>query len=170
MCFLDQIQEAAKAKGMAPDKFCASVSQEFKDLWDCTDVSYDHYIRTTEERHVQAVQAMWHRLETKGFIYKGKYEGWYCMSDEAFLTSTQVVDGHDKTGKPCKVSAESGHVVEWVTEENYKFRLSAFQEPLLQWLNNKDTNGEAVILPRTRMNEVLAFLRDRELQDLSVSR
>lgn len=119
--------------------------------------------------------------QERGHIYKGTYEGWYCVSDEAFLTSSQVTDGrplapapsaiffkestqrrawipakgYDKQGKPCKVSVDSGHVVEWVVEENYKFKLSAFQKPLLEWLTSRDGN----VLPPVRANELLAFLR-----------
>ena len=99
----------------------------------------------------KAVSEMWKRLQQSGLIYLGKYEGWYCVSDEMFLTEdqvsrtetnfyeiteTKVVDVVDpKTGQKHKASAESGHKVEWVIEDNYKFKLSEFQKPLLEWLD-----------------------------------
>lgn len=125
-------------------------------------------------------------MQDRGYIYKGKYEGWYCVSDEAFLTPVQVADGTatikpsdtagpwqllttwrieqpgvDKQGNPCKVSLESGHVVEWVVEENYKFKLSAFQKPLLRWLENTDQGGS--VIPRVRANELFGLLRVRTM-------
>jgi len=160
-----KIQEAAKAKGKTPVQFCDEVSKEFRDLMKRANISNDQFIPTTEERHSRAVHALWKRLEDRGYIYKGKYEGWYCVSDEAFLTPLQITDGLDKQGNPCKVSLESGHPVEWIVEENFKFRLSAFQKPLLQWLESSDA-----ILPRVRANELFAFLKEKDLQDLSVSR
>lgn len=163
-----KIQEAAKGKGKTPAQFCDEVSEEFRSLMVQADISNDQFIRTTEERHKKAVHALWKLLEDRGYIYKGKYEGWYCVSDEAFLTPVQVADGVDKQGNPCKVSLESGHVVEWVVEENYKFKLSAFQKPLLRWLENTDQGGS--VIPRVRANELFGLLRERELQDLSISR
>lgn len=76
------------------------------------------------------------RLEERGHIYMGKYSGWYCVSDEAFLSEEELEEQKDSTGKTIKVSAESGNVVEWTEEENYKFRLSAFQDDLKYWLKD----------------------------------
>lgn len=80
------------------------------------------------------------RLEERGHIYLGKYSGWYCVSDEAFLSDTELMEQRDPTGKIIKVSAQSGNTVEWTEEENYKFRLSAFQDDLKHWLKDGINN------------------------------
>jgi methionyl-tRNA synthetase len=159
-----KVQETAEKNKVSPQAWCDQISSKFKTLFDTTNISYDDYVRTTQGRHKLTVETMWNTLVDKGFIYLGRYEGWYCVSDETFLTSMQVVDGVDKDGKPIKISTESGNIVTWVTEENYKFKLSAFTEPLIKWI--EETHP---IIPRERENEVLNELR-KGLQDLSVSR
>jgi methionyl-tRNA synthetase len=114
--------------------FCTEISNKFQTFFDNSGIKYDRFIRTTEPQHKEAVQALWRRLYDKGHIYKGQYSGWYCLADEAMLTEGQVTDTTDASGKKVKISIESGHKVEWVTEENYLFGLSKFQEPLLRWL------------------------------------
>eukprot|EP00511_Aplanochytrium_stocchinoi_P011998 CAMPEP_0204877284 /NCGR_PEP_ID=MMETSP1348-20121228/48107_1 /ASSEMBLY_ACC=CAM_ASM_000700 /TAXON_ID=215587 /ORGANISM="Aplanochytrium stocchinoi, Strain GSBS06" /LENGTH=468 /DNA_ID=CAMNT_0052034135 /DNA_START=468 /DNA_END=1874 /DNA_ORIENTATION=+ len=128
------------------------------------DISYDDYIRTTENRHKIVVQALWKRLQKKGFIYKGYHSGWYCESDEEFLTEKQT-ELTTSDGLEQRVSRQSGHKVELIEESNYMFRLSAFQQPLLDWL---DSNSEAV-QPSFRVNEVKSWL-SQGLEDLSISR
>ena len=91
--------------------FCTDVSERFKHLFRSCDISYTDYIRTTEERHRLAVEHFWTSLQAKGFIYKGKYEGWYSTQDESFLTPSQVGDATDASGKDIKISLESGHKV-----------------------------------------------------------
>lgn len=86
------------------------------------------------------------RLEERGHIYLGKYSGWYCVSDEAFLSDTEIVEQKDATGKVIRVSTESGNTVEWTEEENYKFRLSAFQDDLKYWLKNGILNFNLIFL------------------------
>ncbi|XP_054647463.1 methionine--tRNA ligase, mitochondrial [Dunckerocampus dactyliophorus] len=160
-----KIQQAADAAGEDPLTFCTSVSQRFRHLFSSCNVSFTDYIRTTEERHRQAVEHFWCLLRDKGLIYKGSYEGWYSKPDESFLTPLQVGDSVDSSGEAIKVSLESGHRVEWLKEENYMFRLSAFRTQLLDWLQN---NPDAIQPERFRQ-DVLQWLQDDPL-DLSVSR
>ncbi|KAF9418847.1 methionyl-tRNA synthetase [Podila epigama] len=134
--YLGTIQEAAEGAGLTPIELCDSVSHEFRKLFDVANVSYTTYIRTTEPRHAEAVKDIWNRLYEKGYIYKGRHEGWYSVSDEAFYPSTQVHTKTDeKTGEKYTIATETGKLVQWTTEENYKFRLSAFSDKLLQWLD-----------------------------------
>lgn len=160
-----KIQQAAEAAGKDPLTFCADVSERFKHLFNSCNVSYTDYIRTTEQRHHQAVKHFWSVLWNKGLIYKGSYEGWYSTQDESFLTPSQVGDALDSLGKEIKVSLESGHKVEWMKEENYMFRLSAFRCQLLDWLRG---NPQAV-QPERFYQAVLHWLQE-DLPDLSVSR
>eukprot|EP00672_Neobodo_designis_P021689 CAMPEP_0174828344 /NCGR_PEP_ID=MMETSP1114-20130205/1267_1 /TAXON_ID=312471 /ORGANISM="Neobodo designis, Strain CCAP 1951/1" /LENGTH=675 /DNA_ID=CAMNT_0016062057 /DNA_START=203 /DNA_END=2230 /DNA_ORIENTATION=+ len=160
-----KVANAAEAKGLTPFEFTTQVSDSFKQCFTDFGMKWDHFIRTTDKEHEAVVQEMWRKLEAKGDIYLGKYEGWYCVSDEAFLTAQNVTDGFDKEGKPCKVSTESGHPVTWMVEENYKFRLSKFQEPLLKWLKENPQS----IVPDYRRREVIKFV-EGGLIDLSVSR
>lgn len=161
-----KVAQAAEAKGQSPMEFCTSVSNEFRECFDNFGLQYDHFIRTTDAAHESNVQELWTELERKGDIYLGKYEGWYCVSDENFCTELNVKDGfHPKTGEPCKVSIESGNPVIWITEENYKFKLSAFQQPLLDWL----INTPGCIVPEFRRREIIKFVQGG-LFDLSISR
>lgn len=159
-----KVAEAAKKAGLQNLDFCNGISSGFRSFFDGIGIKYDRFIRTTDADHIVAVQSLWKRLADKGLIYKGQYSGWYSLSDEAMLTETQVTDKIDATGKQVKVSIESGHKVEWVTEENYLFRLSAFQDRLLVWLKQSD-----VLQPHIRRTEIEAFIT-RGLMDLSVSR
>ncbi|KAI8374407.1 tRNA synthetases class I (M)-domain-containing protein [Radiomyces spectabilis] len=151
---------------MAPLDFCDKVSQSFKSLCDRADIGYTTFMRTTEPRHKEAVAALWNELLKNGYIYKGKHEGWYAVSDEAFYASNQVEERFDEvTGEKVMVAIESGQRVEWTTEENYKFKLSAFQNKLLQWIEN---NPKAIV-PSNRRNEVVSWIQ-AGLADLSISR
>ena len=107
----------------------------------------------------------WNKIEKAGYIYKGYHEGWYSVSDETFVPESQVEE-RLITGKLVKVSKESGKVVEWTREENYKFKLSAFKEPLLKWLSENPD----VIVPSNQYKDILSQLKDNELGDLSISR
>lgn len=160
-----KIQQAAEAAGKDPLTFCTDVSGRFRQLFDSSNVSYTDYIRTTEPRHRRAVQHFWSVLRDKGLIYKGSYEGWYSTQDESFLMPSQVADALDSSGKEIKVSLESGHKVEWMKEENYMFRLSAFRPTLVDWLRR---NPQAV-QPERFYQAVLQWLQE-DLPDLSVSR
>ncbi|XP_064206629.1 methionine--tRNA ligase, mitochondrial [Anguilla rostrata] len=160
-----KIQQAADVAGKEPLVFCAEVSSKFQQLFQRCNISYTDYIRTTEARHRRAVEHFWTMLQNKGFIYKGSYEGWYSTQDESFLTPSQVEDSTDCKGTSIKISAESGHKVEWMKEDNYMFRLSAFRSLLQQWL---EENPKAV-QPERFHRRVLQWLQD-DLPDLSVSR
>jgi len=150
-----KVEKAAREAGMEPQAFCDMVSQRFRELVEVMDFSPDDFIRTTEERHVRAVQALWTRMAGNGYIYLGKYAGWYSVRDEAYYSESELVDGRAPTGAP----------VEWVEEPSYFFRLSAFAERLLKFYDeNPDFVG-----PPSRYNEVVSFVKGG-LQDLSVSR
>ncbi|KAL7701023.1 methionyl-tRNA synthetase [Lotmaria passim] len=160
-----KVAEAASKKGVSPMEFTTSVSNEFKTCFQQMNYSFNYFIRTTNPTHEHLVQQMWKKLEAKGDIYLGKYEGWYSVSDESFLTAQNVTDGVDKDGKPCKISLESGHVVTWVEEENYMFRLSAFRDRLLQHYHDHPN----CIVPEFRRHEVIKQV-EKGLFDLSISR
>eukprot|EP00697_Spironema_sp_BW2_P001494 gnl/Spiro4/12021_TR6338_c0_g1_i1.p1 gnl/Spiro4/12021_TR6338_c0_g1~~gnl/Spiro4/12021_TR6338_c0_g1_i1.p1 ORF type:complete len:861 (+),score=232.02 gnl/Spiro4/12021_TR6338_c0_g1_i1:121-2703(+) len=159
-----KVAQSAAKKGLEPIKFCDQVSNCFRSLFDKLGFKYDRFIRTTEDVHVRTVVKMWNRLERNGHIVKGVHEGWYCVSDENFCTELQVED-RIIDGKSVKVSIESGRPVEWCREENYLFKLSNFQQPLLDWL---EANPKAVV-PRIRQREVVNFIR-AGLNDLSITR
>ncbi len=116
-----KIERAAQAAGKTPQQFTDEVSAEFRGLWDRMGLSYDDYIRTTSARHKRGVQALWTRLAEKGYIYKSHYTGQYCVSDELYVDSVGP-------GAPCP---ECGRPTETVKEENYFFKLSAFQQKLI---------------------------------------
>lgn len=158
-----KIQKAAESKQEDPKDLCDRVSQRFRALAHDAGVNCTRFIRTTDADHIKSVNHLWKRLSDLGFIYKGKHEGWYSTSDEAFYTSTQIQTCSENSNK--MVSTETGSVVEWSSEENYKFRLSVFQEPLLAWL---DDNPDAV-LPASRRDSLKEELREG-LTDLSISR
>ena len=150
-----KVEKAAKAMGMNPKDFTDQVSQNFRELADAMHFSHDDFIRTTEDRHIKAAQALWQKLIDKGEIYLGSYAGWYAMRDEAFYAESELVEG----------KAPSGAEVEWVEEPSFFFKLSKWQEPLLEFYKkNPDFIG-----PDSRMNEVMRFV-EGGLHDLSVSR
>lgn len=158
-----KIQKAAEKLGETPRRLCDRVSRRFKDLADAAGIGYTRFIRTTDEDHVRTVKALWHQLLQDGFIYKGTHSGWYSVVDEAFYTTAQVKES-EEDGKQM-VSIETGNAVEWTEEENYKFRLAMYEEPLRQWLKA----NPAQIVPHTRYMATLNELDDG-LQDLSISR
>ena len=167
-----KVQEAAENAGVSPLEYCDTISRSFKDVFDQFDISFDDYIRTTEVRHQSAVRLLWQTLYDGGHIYLGKHEGWYCQSDEAFLTDSQVEPTLcPETGVEKMVSKESGHPAVWLSETNYKFRLSAFEQPLLDWLGGEGDGprAESVVYPPSRLNEGTEFVSSG-LRDLSISR
>ncbi len=149
-----KIERSAQAAGIPPQKFTDQVSQEFRTLWDRMGLTYDKFIRTTDEAHKRGVQKLWLELESRGHIYLDSYTGAYCVSDEAFVDVP--------AGEPCP---DCGRITEIITEENYFFRLSAFQQPVIDLIES----GQLTIEPDSRRNEVLSFLRGG-LKDLSISR
>jgi methionyl-tRNA synthetase len=149
-----KIERSAKAAGCTPEEFATKVSIEFRGLWDRLGLTYDDFIRTTEPRHVRGVQHLFATLRDKGYIYKGSYTGQYCVFDEAY------VDG--PPGTPCP---DCGRPTETVSEENYFFKLSAFERKLLEFYEaNPEFMG-----PESTRREVISFVRSG-LKDLSVSR
>ena len=150
-----KIERSAAAAGCSPQAFADKVSGEFRALWERMKITNDDFIRTTEPRHMRGVQALFTRLQDRGYIYKGSYSGQYCVSDELYVDAVGP-------GAPCP---ECGRPTETVHEENYFFKLSAMGEVLLKYY----AEHPDFIRPETRRNEVIAFVRSG-LRDLSVSR
>ncbi|MGO9339757.1 MAG: methionine--tRNA ligase [Terracidiphilus sp.] len=149
-----KIERSAELAGRTPAEFADAVSGEFRGLWDRLGLTYDDFIRTTSERHRIGVQKLFVAMRDRGFIYKGSYTGQYCVSDEAY------VDG--PPGTPCP---DCGRITETVSEENYFFKLSAFERKLLEFY---ETNP-GFMQPESTRREVISFVRSG-LKDLSVSR
>src|SRR5271170_5277083 len=149
-----KIERAAQAAGKTPQEFTDEVSAQFRALWNRMGITYDDFIRTTEERHIRRMQELFRRIRDNGHIYKGTYTGQYCVFDELYVDAVGP-------GAPCP---ECGRPTETVKEENYFFKLSAFQDRLLKLYEQAD-----FIRPETRRNEVISFVRSG-LRDLSISR
>jgi methionyl-tRNA synthetase len=157
-----KVQQAAEARGIAPIELADQVVQRYESLWPELEISNDDFIRTSSERHKAGVQAMWRRLENAGAIYKDFYEDWYCVPCESYWTETQLKDAELWDSKCCPDCRRS---VEKVQEESYFFRLSAFQERLVEHIRSNPD----FIAPASRRNEVLSFV-ESGLNDLSISR
>ena len=155
-----KIQRAAENKNMDPLLFCDEISETFKQLSKTLNLSNTDFIRTTEKRHIKSVQYLWNLLEKNGDIYLSKYSGWYSVSDEAYYSENEIITKNNK-----KISTVSGSAVEWVEEESYFFRLSKWQDKLLDYYKNNPD----FILPESRKNEVISFVKNG-LKDLSISR
>lgn len=154
-----KVEKAAKDVGLDPQAYTDRISQNFRDLAKAMNFSNDDFIRTTEERHVKSCQALWRQLLANNQIYLGKYAGWYAVRDEAFYGEGEL---RDEGGKKI---APSGAVCEWVEEPSYFFRLSAWQQPLLEFYEKNPD----FVAPTSRRNEVISFVKGG-LADLSVSR
>lgn len=152
-----KIQKVAAAANTPVKDYIDGVVGELKKLWKLLDISYDKFIRTTDEEHMQAVQKIFTKLYEKGDIYKSNYEGWYCTPCEAFWTRTQLVDGK---------CPDCGRPVELMKEESYFFKLSKYQDKI-QKLIEED---KEFLQPTTRQNEMLNNFIKPGLQDLCVSR
>ena len=150
-----KIQTIAEEKGVTPQAYVDNIVDGIKDLWATMEISYDDFIRTTEDRHVERVQAIFNKMYEKGDIYKGEYEGLYCTPWEAFWTESQLVDG---------CCPDCGRPVQPAKEEAYFFKLSKYQDKLIDLLEN--TN---FLEPESRRNEMLGFIR-QGLEDLCISR
>ena len=155
-----KVAKSAAAAGVDPQAFTDKVSQNFRDLLKTLNISNDDFIRTTEERHKIACQALWNELLKRGEIYLGKYAGWYAVRDEAYYGEDELKDGPDG-----KKIAPSGAECEWVEEPSYFFKLSAWGDRLLKFYDENPN----FILPHTRRNEVISFVKSG-MRDLSVSR
>jgi methionyl-tRNA synthetase len=155
-----KVEKAAQAAGMDPQAFCDRVSENFREMTRLMGISNDRFIRTTEPDHLRASRAIWEAMKAKGDIYEASYGGWYAVRDEAFYGEDELREGPDG-----RRLAPSGAEVEWVEEPSYFFRLSAYQDRLLEhYEKNPD-----FILPPGKRAEVTAFVRSG-LRDLSISR
>ncbi len=152
-----KIQTAAAARGMTPKELCDEVVQNFQKLWGVLNISNDDFIRTTEPRHAKVVREIFKRLLENGDIYKGEYEGWYCVPCETYVPEAQMGEGN--TCPDCRRPLTK------MTEETYFFRLSKYAEPLLKFY---EEHSDAV-MPRSRYNEIVSFIKSG-LRDQSVSR
>lgn len=150
-----KIQTIAEEKGVTPQEYVDGVVAGIKDLWATMEISYDDFIRTTENRHVKRVQEIFNKMYEKGDIYKGEYEGLYCTPCESFWTESQLVDG---------CCPDCGRPVQKAKEEAYFFRLSKYEDKLIDLLENTD-----FLEPESRRNEMLGFIR-QGLDDLCISR
>ncbi|MEJ0019870.1 MAG: methionine--tRNA ligase [Acetobacteraceae bacterium] len=155
-----KVETAARNAGMDPQSFTDQVSADFRDMSDRMGISYDDWIRTTEERHKVSCAELWQRIAASGNITLGHYEGWYAVRDEAFYDEGELTTRPDGS----KI-APSGAPVEWVREPSYFFKLSEWQDKLLKLYEDEPD----FILPAGRRNEVLSFVRGG-LHDLSISR
>ncbi len=155
-----KMDQAARARGIEPRALADEMSGYFKDMNNRLNISYDRFIRTSEPDHHRASQSIWQAMEANGDLYLGRYEGWYSVRDEAFYDEKELVDGEG--GK--KLSPQ-GTPVEWTVEESWFFRLSAYQQKLLDLYDSQS----GFIQPDSRRNEILRFV-EGGLSDLSVSR
>ncbi len=155
-----KIQREAEKNKKDPKAFCDEISKKFKDLTKILNLSNNDFIRTTEERHYKSVNEIWNRLVKSGDVYLDKYSGWYSISDEAYYDEDEIEEVNGK-----KISKTSGSLVDWVEEESYFFKLSAWSDKLLDFYKK----NENFILPTSRRNEVIKFV-EKGLNDLSVSR
>ncbi len=155
-----KIQKEAQKNNKDPKVFCDELSETFRSLTKILNLSNNDFIRTTEKRHHKSVIEIWDRLVSSGDIYLDKYSGWYSVSDEAFYDEDEIemINGN-------KVSKTSGSNVEWVEEESYFFKLSAWSKKLLEFYEK----NPKFILPASRKNEVIKFV-EKGLKDLSISR
>ena len=150
-----KIEKAARESGITPQAHADHYARQFQDLPEVIGARPDDFIRTTETRHQAVVQEMWRRMEAAGDIYLDEYAGWYSVSDEAYFTEEELVNG----------KAPSGHEVEWMIEKSYFFRLSKYTEPLLAYYKAHPE----FVQPQSRSNEITRFV-EQGLRDISVSR
>lgn len=152
-----KIQRIAEKKGVTPKEYVDDIVAGIKDLWKLMNISYDKFIRTTDDYHVKAVQGIFKKLYDQGDVYKKDYEGWYCTPCESFWTETQVVDGK---------CPDCGRPVEWAKEEAYFFKMSKYAPKLIEYIESHPE----FIQPESRKNEMINNFLKPGLQDLCVSR
>ncbi len=152
-----KVAKAAQEKGMSPKAHADAMVENYKNIWQKLSIQNDAFIRTTDPDHVAVVQSLLQRLFEQGEIRKRLYSGWYCVPDERFWTEKEVEDGRCPD---CK------RPVEEISEENYFFLMSRYQEPIIRHIEE----NPSFILPETRRNEVLGFLKNNQLGDLCISR
>ncbi|WP_165043870.1 methionine--tRNA ligase [Adlercreutzia sp. ZJ138] len=158
-----KVADTAAAKGMQPQEWCDSMEPAFRDAWDLLNITYTDFVRTTEPRHARSVQKFWCDLYDKGYLYKSSYEGWYCVHEETYYAESDLEKNDDgqfvcpDCKRPVQLMASG--------EENWFFKLSEFQQPLLDFY---EANPD-FIRPETRKNEIVTFVKSG-LKDLSISR
>ncbi len=152
----NKIAQSAESHGKKPKEWADTVVKVFKNAWQKLNISYDHFIRTTDDYHEAGVQKFFEIVKANGYIYLGDYEGWYCVPDETFWTETQLVKGN---------CPECGRAVERVKEKSYFFKLSAFEQKLLDHIRA----NPSFIEPDTRRNEIVSRIQ-QGINDLSISR
>lgn len=162
-----KIEQKAAELGKTPQGYVDEMAQQFKDLWQLMDISYDQFIRTTDAMHEKAVQQIFEQLLAQGDIYKGAYEGWYSVSDEEYFTESQLAEVYrDADGNVTGGKAPSGHEVELVKEESYFFKMSKYAD----WLLDYYQKHPDFIQPDARMNEMINNFIKPGLEDLAVTR
>ena len=162
-----KIEKKALELGVEPQTYVDKMAADIQKLWKTLDISYDKFIRTTDDYHKAAVQKIFDQLLTQGDIYLGEYEGWYSVSDEEYFTETQLAEVYrDEDGKVIGGKAPSGHEVELVKEESYFFRMSKYADRLLEYYNEHPE----FIQPESRKNEMINNFIKPGLEDLAVSR
>jgi methionyl-tRNA synthetase len=152
-----KIERSARAQGTDPKSLADRVYTQYVDLWKRFGIQFDEFVRTTESRHHVSVSELYLRAKAAGYIYKGEYAGWYCVSCEAYAP-----ENDPSTPANCP---DCGRKTEWFSEESYFFKLSAFQDRLLELYDR----NPSFIRPETRKNEITSFVRGG-LKDLSISR
>ncbi|MBZ1354290.1 methionine--tRNA ligase [Streptococcus sp. LPB0406] len=162
-----KIQQKAEEAGITPQAYVDGMAVGVKELWQLLDISYDKFIRTTDDYHEKVVAQVFERLLAQDDIYLGEYSGWYSVSDEEFFTESQLAEVYrDENGKVIGGVAPSGHEVEWVSEESYFLRLSKHQDRLVEFFKSQPD----FITPDGRLNEMLKNFIEPGLEDLAVSR
>ena len=162
-----KIQQKAEEAGITPQAYVDGMAVGVKELWQLLDISYDKFIRTTDDYHEKVVAQIFERLLAQDDIYLGEYSGWYSVSDEEFFTESQLAEVYrDENGKVVGGVAPSGHEVEWVSEESYFLRLSKYQDRLVEFFKSQPD----FITPDGRLNEMLKNFIEPGLEDLAVSR
>ncbi|MDF3060945.1 MAG: methionine--tRNA ligase [Microvirga sp.] len=155
-----KVQQTATREGKSPKAFVDEMAAKFREMGERLNCSFDRFIRTTDPDHLVSTQELWRRMQANGDIYLSKYSGWYSVRDEAYYDESELTKQDDGSFR-----APTGTPVEWIEEESYFFRLSAYQDRLLSlYESNRDFVG-----PETRRNEIVSFVKGG-LQDLSISR
>ncbi len=158
-----KVADTAAGKGMTPQEWCDSMEPAFRDTWDLLNITYTDFVRTSSERQTRTVQKFWNDLYEKGYLYKGSYEGWYCVHEETYYAESDLEKNEDgefvcpDCKRPVQLMASG--------EENWFFKLSEFQQPLLDFYESHPD----FIRPETRRNEIVTFV-EGGLKDLSISR
>jgi len=155
-----KLQRVAEEKGVEPKKFVDEMAELYKNYWRSLDISYDYFIRTTDEHHEKVVKHAIEKIYRNGLIYKASYSGWYCVSCERFYTEKEYVVVDDKPYCPIH-----NKPLEWLEEETYYFKLSEFQDYIIDLLSNKD-----IVYPRQYAVEVLNRVKEEGLKDISIAR